>query len=80
MIKMSGVGKNGRKIIILGITDENIRRLRDGKPIHIHADSLGIFGEIVILAGKDEATLQEQLAPLIGPETTIRDEAGRPKQ
>lgn len=81
MIKMMATGKDGRKIVLLGITDGNIQRLREGKPIHIHGEEMGLGPmEIWIITGKDEATLTEQLAPLIGPETRVRDMQKETKQ
>jgi hypothetical protein len=74
MIKLAGTTTNGRKLVVLGITEMNVTRLREGKPIHIHAEDVNLPGvEIVITLGKDDATLNEQFAPLIGPETTVRD-------
>ncbi len=67
----------GRRIILLGLEEGNIERLRQGKPIHIHADELGFKGEIVIILGKDADELRKLLAPMIGPETDVRDDRER---
>lgn len=80
MIKVSGLTTAGRKMILLGLEEMNIERMRAGDPIHIHADALGFPGEIIIIVGKDAAALQETLAPLVGPNTVVNDESKRPKQ
>jgi hypothetical protein len=80
MIKMRGEGAKGRPVIILGLSEANIDRLREGKPIHLHADDMGFVGEIVIFVGKDEATMARQMQPFIGPGTVVHDESKRPRQ
>lgn len=64
-------------MIILGLEEGNVERLRQGNPIHIHADELGFAGEIVIILGKDADDLVAQIAPMIGEETVIRDDRDR---
>lgn len=74
MIKATCHGKDGRKIALLGITDKNIEKLREGKPIQILGEEMGIGPlDIWIITGKDEAALTEMLSPLITEETTVRD-------
>jgi len=72
--------KTGRPMIILGLEEGNVTRLRSGDPIHIHADHLGFKGEIIIILGKDAAELQKALSPCIGPETNVIDSRNRKKQ
>lgn len=75
MIKAVCHGEKGRKIALLGITDMNIARMREGKPIQIHGEEMGLGNlEIWIITGKDEAALQEMFKPVIGPETVVRDQ------
>lgn len=74
MIKLAATTDRGRKLVVLGITEGNVMRLREGKPIHIHGEEVNLPGfEIWIALGKDEETLAEQFKPLIGPETAVRD-------
>lgn len=80
MIRAAAVGANGRRVMLLGLSEAKVQRMREGKPIHIHADEMGFAGEIIIMVGKDEAALQETLAPLIGPETRVRDETNAVRQ
>jgi hypothetical protein len=80
MIKATAHG-NGRTIVLLGLSDMNIAKMREGKPIHIHGEEMGIGKiDICIITAKHEATLQGMLAPLIGPETVVRDLREIPKQ
>lgn len=73
MIKATARG-NGRTLVLLGITDQNIARLREGRPIHIHGEEMGIGPlDICIITGKDEADLVKTLKPMIGDETAMRD-------
>jgi hypothetical protein len=80
MIRMSAETGAGRRLIVLGLSEKNIEKLREGKPIHIHADDMGFAGEIMIFTGKDEATMTDMVKPFIGPETQVNDERNRPRQ
>lgn len=77
MLKIVGTNKqSGRTIILLGLEEMNITRMREGKPVHIHGEELylekisGGF-EIVIVLGKDTETLAKRFGSLIGPETVV---------
>jgi hypothetical protein len=61
MIRFSGSSNRGRAIIGIGISEGNVQRLKEGKPIHIHADDMGFAGEIVIFYGETEDLLAKQL-------------------
>jgi len=62
MIRMLGHNtKTKRPMIILGLSDNNIKALRDGKPIHIHADDMGYPGEIIIFTGKTEDDMAKMI-------------------
>ena len=65
--------KTKRRLIILGLEDGNISRLKEGKPIHIHADELGFAGEIIIMYGRTQDDIRRQLEPAIGPDTDVQD-------
>lgn len=64
--------------LILGLSDENIRRLKNDEPIKFNMKDVG-FGdiEVFIFAGKDEQTMQQQLKHAIHPYKTVikRDRA-----
>lgn len=64
------------RIVLLGLTDENLRRLKAGEPIRVSAETHPHFPPelvICILAGEDAAAIQTQLAPLIGPHTKLTE-------
>jgi hypothetical protein len=39
---------NGRKMLILGIDDENVRRLTSGQPIHCKGETVGLEVDVVV--------------------------------
>ena len=73
MIKLSGGGtRDGKpiKIVMIGLSHVNLKRLKEGKPIKFPGEDVGVPDtEVVIFAGKDEMTMQQELADLIGPRT-----------
>ena len=72
MIKMSGThGK--RKVILLGLSEGNLMRLREKKPIIIHAEEMMIDHDIIICWGQTEEALAKELGHLISSETVVRD-------
>lgn len=81
MIKATARGKDGRQLVVLGLSDANVARAREGKPVHVLAEEIGLSGfTLFIIVGKDEATLQESLGPLIHPtKTEIVDHRVKPK-
>ncbi len=58
---------------ILGLTEENLRRLRAGEPIAFDNSWEGAEGRTVIMYGRDEQAITDQLAEVadfpIVPET-----------
>ena len=70
---MGATLENGRRLIILGISDENVARLRQGQPVFVAGSSVGVPEvEVIICWGATEYELTEQFAFLIGPETDVR--------
>jgi hypothetical protein len=78
MIRGSGVGKDGKPYALLGLTDENWRRLRTGgdeglgQPIKVELADLGLPPmTVIIIAGPDEPHMAATLAMfgLIAPGT-----------
>lgn len=71
MIKFTAQ-RAARKLIGLGISEGNIKKLKQGKPIHIFGEELGFSNvEIMIFYGATEQKMQEDLSEFIGPETRI---------
>ena len=75
MMKAVMQRSDGTKVILLALTFANLKRLRrDGLEGYIEIDgaALGVPGiEIVITAGKDEATLFRTVRDFITPETKL---------
>lgn len=60
--------------VILGLSDLNIKYLKEGKPIRFSLKELGMDDTIVyIFNGKDEETMAEMMKDQIGKETIIHD-------
>ncbi|HTB47042.1 MAG TPA: hypothetical protein VK741_25720 [Acetobacteraceae bacterium] len=57
MIKATGRTESGRKVLILGLSFANLKRLQAGDEIAFDATPYGYDGEIVIMAKRDEQTL-----------------------
>lgn len=62
MIKFVKEMKNGSTLLGFGLSDENISRLKEGKPIYFHLDELGIEGhDVLITYGETEDKIMEDL-------------------
>ena len=80
MIKMSGTSGK-RKVILLGLSEGNLMRLREKKPIVINGEEMNMPDlDIIICWGETEDKLAEELSYLIGPETRQRDHREEKKQ
>jgi hypothetical protein len=49
VIRAVTTGPDGRRLLILGVDDENIKRLTSGQPLHVEGDPLGIPGITVVI-------------------------------
>lgn len=59
-------------ILGFGLSEENVKRLKQGKPILIDLDEMGIHGgKLTIFYGKTEAKMARELSEMIGPDTEI---------
>lgn len=79
MIKFTlPMGTQGTAMLVgLGLSDENLRRLRQGQPIVVRLAELLPELEpkqidLLIFAGRDEREMTAQLSSLIGPSTQVR--------
>jgi hypothetical protein len=73
MVKFLATGDDGRRLLGLGLSAENVRRLQAGQPIHFSAAAMGLGDfDVVICFGETEAEIERQLAPAIGPATRRR--------
>lgn len=80
MIKIGGTTSRGRKFVVLGLSDMNLKRLREKKPIHIAGEEINADTDIWICWGDSEEALIEEFSPLIDEHTMVRDHRGEKKQ
>lgn len=56
-----------RAILGFGLSEENIKRLQEGQPIHFQGEQMGLLKkDILIFAGKDEEDLKKQATDSFG--------------
>jgi hypothetical protein len=81
MIKMSGTSRDGkRRVVLLGLSEGNLMRLREKKPIVINGEEMMMPElDIIICWGETEDKLAEELNYLISSETRVRDQRGDKK-
>lgn len=71
MIKFTAQGQHG-PLIGLGLSKDNIRLLREGRPIVVHLADLNLPpGEVMLFYGDTEASLAKALLPYISEDTVI---------
>jgi hypothetical protein len=75
MIKMSGTSKTGRKLVILGLSEMNLVRLREKKPLVVYGAEVGVpeMETLFICWGETEDTLTKEFSVLVGDTTRMRD-------
>jgi hypothetical protein len=68
MIKAGGVTKDGRPLLLLGLSEENVRRLQLGQPIDLDTAELRTEAHqdypsmlVVIFAGKTEESMAAEI-------------------
>lgn len=65
MIKAIVQSNGGVKIVVLGVTRENIDRMLDNKPVRLNFSQLGLPPQtVVIIAGETEMDIMEDLRAL----------------
>lgn len=71
MIKASVRMSSGRQLIVIGLSDLNLQKLQEGKPIHMDLESMGLLGEMYIFNGRTEAEMARTLAEFVGADTKV---------
>jgi hypothetical protein len=76
MVKATATLADGRVLIVMGISQANIDRLKRGEPIYFDPAQLRIqpgatIGAITMFYGRDEDELARTLKTLIGPTTEV---------
>lgn len=62
MIKFVSTKPNGTKLVGMGLSEENVKRLKEGKPISFNLDELGFEGlEGLIFYGETEESIVADL-------------------
>lgn len=63
MIKAAILKKDGGRVLLFGLSKENLKRLQKDQPIHIFLSELGNYSkdEIVIMYGETEQTITDDL-------------------
>lgn len=75
MIRAKMTAPNGRKMLIVGLSGENVARLAAGEPIFKQMEDAGFPGmDLVVLYGKTEddakASIDQLLTRVLPPERT----------
>ncbi len=74
MIKFTAATADGRKLLGLGLSHENMKRLKANKHNRFKVEPLGQDGnDVLIFAGKTEASMSKELDPANTAQTIIRD-------
>jgi hypothetical protein len=77
MLKMGGRGtaKDGTpvELMVIGLSHENLERLKEGKPIMCRATDFGCTADIqiIIFSGATEQEMTREFLSVIGPDTHI---------
>lgn len=61
MIKAVMTMKDGSPGLVLGLTKENVAKLRAGQPIHIEGKPLGLGIQIIVMYGDTPQQIVDQL-------------------
>ena len=64
MLKARLTKPDGRHLIVVGLSGENVTRLAAGEPIHAALEPIGVAADLVVLYGKTEADLEADLKRL----------------
>lgn len=77
MIRAASKTKDGGTLVFLGVTPGSLRRLRDGQPILVDCEPLGLPGvKVTIVFGQTERSIVAELRAL-GVEVPGADEVLR---
>lgn len=61
MIRAVTTKADGTKLLILGLEEENVRRLRAGKPVFVEGAPLGVQADVILLYGKTSRDIIREL-------------------
>jgi hypothetical protein len=70
VLKAKAQDRQGNPVFIFGLSDENIARLRQGKPILIDMKEMGSVGKVLIYSGATEEQMEAEMKKyLVVPES-----------
>ena len=73
MIKFTANTPNGRMLLGIGLSHENLARLKDGMPIRFKGEPVGVpLYDFLIFAGKTEESMAKELDPAITAKAIIK--------
>lgn len=62
----------GRRLLLIGLSAENLRLLQQDKPLKTNLDRYGIAGvDLVLFSGTTDEAMAASLLPAIGPDTVV---------
>ena len=75
MVKFVANGEGDKPMLGLGLSEENVQRLKEGHPIRIDGPKIhpSIRCDILIFYGKDEQAMYDDLKSGVDSETRIYD-------
>lgn len=59
------------KLLLLGLSNQNLKQLKKGHPIHIFGKEFGIEEDIMIIWGRTEQDIVDEISPMINGTTQI---------
>jgi len=84
MVTAWATGEKGERVLLLGLTHTNVKRLRRGEPIRVTSESHPGFPEdirVLIICDANERAIVDKIKQFIGTDTKVitvpRDPQGR---
>lgn len=73
MVRFVGAQKNGRIVIGIGLTAENIRHMKTGKDVHFPIEGTGapFVADLMVIYAETEEELADKIRPTMTPETKV---------
>lgn len=77
MIKAKMESNDGRGMLLIGLSRENVTSLKEGKPLHILGSDLGLENDVLLIYGETEDTLFNDLKPYLSAESHVEDSTSK---
>jgi len=69
MVKVGVKDNKGRPVVILGLSEKNLEFLKEGKPISFDLTPFGITGQALIMYGKTEEDITQELSKVFSSDS-----------